>query len=67
MQHAGPSRRVLRQLPGARSLQAAALRLNARPAPVLDQPTRQRLLDLYREDTLALEDLLGRDLSAWRR
>lgn len=27
---------------------------------------RQRLLDAYREDTLALADFLGRDLSAWR-
>lgn len=67
MQNAGSSRRVLRVLPGSRSVQAAALRLNTRPLPVLDLSTRQRLLDLYREDTVALEDLLGRDLSAWRR
>jgi hypothetical protein len=33
--------------------------------PPLDPGTRARLLELYRPDILALQDLLGRDLSGW--
>ncbi len=34
-------------------------------APPIDPDTRRALLDYYREDTLRLQDLLQRDLSAW--
>jgi hypothetical protein len=44
-----------------------AIRTNEQPIPPMPPATRRRLLDIYREDTLALEALLGRDLSAWRR
>jgi Sulfotransferase family len=33
--------------------------------PTLRQATRDRLVDVYREDILQLEKLLGRDLSSW--
>ena len=45
-------------------------RLNRRVGeryPPLDLETRQVLLDYYAADTDALEEWLGRDLSAWRR
>jgi hypothetical protein len=48
-------------------IRAAIVGANERPVPVLAPATRQRLLEVYRDDTAALEDLLGRDLSAWRR
>lgn len=35
-----------------------------RPAPMLPE-TRERLIQVYRDDILALQDLVGRDLSAW--
>jgi hypothetical protein len=33
--------------------------------PPLDQDVREELIDLYREDILKLEELIGRDLSRW--
>jgi len=48
-------------------VRSSALRANDRPMPELLPATRERLLALYRDDTLALEEILGRDLSAWRR
>ena len=36
----------------------------AKPPP-LDQEVRQQLIEVYREDILKLQTLLGRDLSAW--
>jgi len=38
---------------------------NTRPQPPMPPGTRKRLLPLVRDDVLALQDLLGRDLSAW--
>jgi len=35
------------------------------PAPPLDPQIRQQLLPVVRDDILALQDLIGRDLSAW--
>jgi hypothetical protein len=35
------------------------------PPPLLDPEVRGELTDLYREDILKLQDLIGRDLSAW--
>ncbi len=34
--------------------------------PELDPTLRARLVDLFREDVLQLEELIGQDLSAWR-
>ncbi|WP_102227030.1 sulfotransferase domain-containing protein [Acidimangrovimonas sediminis] len=44
-------------------------RLRGRQAPVapMSAGERQHLLALYRDDTLALQEMLGRDLSAWMR
>jgi hypothetical protein len=36
-------------------------------APPMDPAVRQELVEAYREDVVALGDLLGRDLSAWLR
>ena len=38
---------------------------NLTPAPPLSPEDRARLIELYREDILRLQDLLGRDLSSW--
>ncbi len=40
---------------------------NLTKAPPLEPELRRRLVELYREDVLALQDLIGRDLSAWLR
>lgn len=37
----------------------------AGPPPPLDQDIRKELVDMYREDILKLEKLIGRDLSSW--
>ena len=58
---------TLRHVPGRPALQAAVNRWNQRPTPPMPVGARAQLLDLYREDTLALEGMLDRDLSAWRR
>ncbi|GAB4389145.1 MAG: sulfotransferase [Thermodesulfovibrionales bacterium] len=39
--------------------------LNIRKRVEMKEETRRRLRDLYREDVLRLQDLIGRDLSAW--
>jgi hypothetical protein len=39
--------------------------LNLRRAPAMDPALRRRLIDVYRSDILALQDLLERDLSGW--
>lgn len=36
-----------------------------RPVPRMPSELRQRLTDLYRDDILRLQDLIGRDLSVW--
>jgi hypothetical protein len=36
-----------------------------RPASAVPDGDREPLLDSYREDTLRLQDLIGRDLSPW--
>ena len=38
---------------------------NLNPAPPLSPEDREWLIELYREDILGLQDLLGRDLSDW--
>ena len=38
---------------------------NLRRPPQLDLQMRRYLLDIYRDDILALQDLLERDLSRW--
>ena len=40
---------------------------NLRQAPPLSQEVRSALLSFYRDDTLTLQDLIQRDLSAWLR
>lgn len=40
---------------------------NLAPAPPMDAETRRRLVELFREDVSKLQDLIGRDLSAWLR
>jgi len=35
--------------------------------PKIEEDIRQSLIEVYREDVLRLQDLLGRDLSAWLR
>jgi hypothetical protein len=42
-------------------------RRNLSEAPPLEAGVRGRLVETYREDVLALEGLIGRDLSAWLR
>ena len=39
--------------------------LNLRTPPPLAPALRRRLLEIYREDILALQGLLDRDLSHW--
>ena len=39
--------------------------LTSRPPPPLAPDMRRRLVDFYRDDVLALQDLIGRDLSRW--
>ena len=41
-------------------------RILAKPPP-LDPGVRRRLIEAYREDILRLQDMIGRDLSAWLR
>lgn len=38
---------------------------NTQPKPTLDPETRQKLVTVYREDILKLQDLIDRDLSGW--
>jgi hypothetical protein len=59
-------KRALRGVPGRRALQDAVHRWNARAVPPVPMAARQRLLEVFRADTDALEQLLGRDLSAWK-
>jgi hypothetical protein len=53
--------------PVRRWARVRTMQMNERPISPMAPATRQRLLDIYREDTLELEEVLGRDLSAWRR
>ncbi len=48
-------------------LSSALQERNLSEAPPLDPQARRRLVGLYQEDVLALQDLIGRDLSAWLR
>jgi len=50
---------------GAHRLSERIRRLNARPEPEMDDETRRRLIEIYREPNKELERLLGRDLSHW--
>jgi hypothetical protein len=51
-----------------RSVIRPVIRWNIRPSPYppMEQATRSRLVDHFREHNERLEDLLGRDLSHWR-
>ena len=60
-------KRTLRRVPGRKALQAAVRRWNEQPVPSVPLAARRRLLEIFREDTDALEQLLDRDLSAWKR
>jgi hypothetical protein len=42
-----------------------ARQLNLKTPPTLPEDLRSRLLEIYREDILKLEELLERDLSIW--
>lgn len=59
--------RLRRYLP--QSLRDAVFRGFTREmtTPTLSPELREHLTDLFREDTLRLQDLLGRDLSAWMK
>jgi hypothetical protein len=48
------------------SLQEIVGRLSTKKVPPLGPTVRRRLTDIFREDTLRLECLIERDLSAWR-
>ena len=41
--------------------------LNLSPAPPMPPDARRRLVESYREDVMWVQDLIGRDLSAWLR
>lgn len=49
----------------AHGLAKRARQLNLRTPPTLPDDLRARLIDIYREDILRLEELLERDLSVW--
>ena len=49
----------------AHGLAKRARQLNLRTPPTLPDDLRARLLEIYREDILRLEELLERDLSIW--
>ena len=49
----------------AYGLAKRARQLNLRTPPTLSDDLRTRLLEIYREDILKVEELLGRDLSVW--
>lgn len=48
-------------------LRAWNTRSRAKPYEPMDPKTRMTLIDAYEEQTAGLEQLLGRDLSSWRR
>ena len=50
-----------------RGLSERLQRANLRSAPGMRPEERERLVALYRDEVLWLQDLLGRDLSAWLR
>src|SRR5262249_5090171 len=55
---------VLERVPGGSWLRAK-LRYRNLAKPPLAPQTRRELIGTFREDILKLQDLLGRDLSAW--
>jgi hypothetical protein len=58
---------IARMLPGSvRSPIASRLRRAVLEKPALSPEDRAYLIDIYREDILQLEDLLGLDFSSWR-
>ena len=58
---------TLRHVPGRAAVQARIRRWNEQPPTPVPAGTRARLLAILRDDTEALEQLLDRDLSAWKR
>ena len=71
-EESGLRNRLKRMLPGrvAKALRHAAERANSSwnelPPPPLEPATRARLTREWRDEILALEDLIGRDLAHWR-
>jgi hypothetical protein len=64
---ARPLHAVARRLPRREAIRRVVDGINARAVPPMPPGTRRLLLERYRDDTSALADLLGRDLSAWLR
>jgi Sulfotransferase family len=64
------TRKIKRQLPAGlvRSLDSVVSRIHEqnRIKPVIPAEVRHDLIQIYRDDILNLEALIGRDLSAWR-
>jgi hypothetical protein len=52
---------------GAHGLARRAREHNLKPPPTLPPELRARLLAVYRDDILRVEELIGRDLSTWLR
>jgi hypothetical protein len=46
-------------------LRHTLLKINLQKAPAMPCEVRARLIDEYREDILALQNLIARDLSNW--
>jgi hypothetical protein len=64
-----PARSLGFRVLGPERFQALRTRLrrwNAAPVPPLEQRRRAQLAERFQDDVARLEDLLGRDLSAWR-
>ena len=63
----GPIKSVYRLLVPARHRErlTKAIKSKNLVKPGLDPEIRRQLIDFYREDILRLQDLIGRDLSAW--
>jgi hypothetical protein len=63
-----PIKRIARALVPEKLRKALFARIkssNLEKAPKLDRDTQLKVLEVYREDILRLQDLIGRDLSAW--
>lgn len=63
-----PVKTILRPFLSSRwrlTLRERVRALNLRRPPPLGRDLRRHLVGIFREDVLALQDLLGRDLSHW--
>ncbi|MEM9138024.1 MAG: sulfotransferase, partial [Cyanobacteria bacterium P01_F01_bin.42] len=57
--------KLLLPKPLRKRLSSQVQRRNLAAKPTLNSETRAELTELYREDVMALQGLIGRDLSAW--